>query len=274
MITVLPPCRDGLIFAFARAMYSTIMTAIPSIPPELCSPQASGTHPRQRGARIPRRLALTVALWVGLMWAASAGTARPFGGGGELPVRITSFTATYNAVRQLVSLHWVTAMERNNENFIIERSLDSLHFVVIGKARSVGNSQVSQHYYFDDTNPGGGKMFYRLREIDSSGKQYLTTVVSAFKPVTKLEVTNIRASADGKQLSFAVISPGKSSADIVIADISGHVVKSFYMTLKEGGNLHSIYTADLGPGIYFLQVNDREGNGSAMGKFTQNGALR
>lgn len=190
----------------------------------------------------------------------------------QLPVRITAFTAKYDAVRQLVSLHWVTAMEKNNEHFVIERSLDSLHFVVIGNARSVGDSRAPQHYYFDDTNPGGGKMFYRLREIDSSGKQFLTTTVSAFKPVTKLEVTNIRSSADGKQLSFAVISPGKSSANIVIADISGHVVKSFYMTLKEGGNLHSIFTGDLNPGIYFLQVNDREGNGSAMGKFSHKGA--
>lgn len=230
-----------------------------------------------RGSRPNRSLFRILRGWVwigvGVAGLMPAALATPVVGTG-LPVRITTFTANYDAVRQLVSLHWVTAMEQSNEHFIIERSLDSLHFVVIGKARSVGNSQEPQHYYFDDTNPGGGKMFYRLREIDSSGKQFLTSVVSTYKPVTKLEVTNIRASTDGKQLSFAVISPEKSSANVVIADISGHVIKSFYMTLKEGGNLHNIYTGDLSAGIYFLQINDREGNGSAIGKFSHQGTAR
>lgn len=185
-----------------------------------------------------------------------------------LPVRITSFTAKYVAERQIVNLHWVTTMEKNNEHFIIERSLDSLHFIEIGQARSVGSSHVVQHYYFEDPKPVGGRMFYRLREIDSSGKQFITPVISAYKPVTKLEVSAIHPSVDGMQLNFAVISPKNSAASIVVADISGHVLKSFLMKTKVGANLQRIYIGDLGSGIFFLQVNDREGNGSVMGRFT------
>lgn len=198
---------------------------------------------------------------------ASFGTA----GASALPVRITTFTAKYNPARKVVSLHWVTTLERNNEHFLIERSLDSLHFIVIGKARSVGNSRVAQHYYFDDAKPVGGKMFYRLREIDSSGKQFLTAVISAYKPVTSLEVAAIRSIEKGTRLSFAVISPQVSSANIVVADISGHVLRSYYLKMKKGANLQSIYVGNLKPGIYFLQVNDTEGNGSVMGKFTHQG---
>lgn len=186
----------------------------------------------------------------------------------NLPVRITFFTAKYISGRQVVSLHWVTSMEKNNEHFVIERSLDSLHFAEIGKARSVGNSHAVQHYYFDDPKPVGGRMYYRLREIDSSGKQFLTPVISAFKPVTKLELSGIKPSPDGDRLSFAVISPKKSSANVVVADISGHVLKSFLMNTKLGANLQSIYIGDLKPGIFFLQVNDKGGNGSVMGRFT------
>jgi hypothetical protein len=186
----------------------------------------------------------------------------------KLPVKITILTAKYSAARQVVSLHWVTTMEKSNEHFAIERSLDSIHFVVIGKARSVGNSHVPQHYYFDDPRPVGGKMYYRLREVDSSGNQFLTTVVSAFKPITKLELTGVHSSDSGMELDFVVISPEVSSANVVVADIAGHVWKSYFMKMKKGANLQSIYTGDLKPGIYFLQVNDRSGNGSVMGKFT------
>jgi hypothetical protein len=188
----------------------------------------------------------------------------------NLPVRITTLTAKYVADRQVVTLHWVTSMEQNNEHFIIERSLDSLHFTEIGQARSVGNSRVTQHYYFDDPKPVGGKMYYRLREIDSSGLQFVTPVIEAFKPVTKLEVSAIHPSADGKHLNFAVISPKNSTASIVVADISGHVLKSFLMKTKVGANVQRMYIGDLSSGIFFLQVNDREGNGSVMGRFTHN----
>lgn len=184
-----------------------------------------------------------------------------------LPVKITSFTAKYNAERQIVSLHWVTVMEKNNEHFLIERSLDSLHFVVIGKARSSGNSHQAQHYYFDDPKPVGGKMYYRLREIDSSGKQFLTTVISAYKPISTLELTGVQSAENGNRLNFAVISPVASSANIVVADISGHVLRSYFLNLKEGANLQSIFTGNLKAGVYFLQVNDKKGNGNVMEKF-------
>lgn len=184
-----------------------------------------------------------------------------------LPVKISTFTAKYEPVRQIVSLHWVTAFEKNNEHFLIERSLDGVHFVVIGKAKSIGFSHIPQNYYFDDSKPLGGKMFYRLREIDSSGKQFQTPVISAYKPITSLELSSIRSVEKETQLQFAIISPHESIGNIVVADISGHIRKSFQVKLKEGANLESIYIADLKPGIYFLQVNDTDGNGPVMGRF-------
>lgn len=184
-----------------------------------------------------------------------------------LPVKITLFTAKYEPARQVVSLHWVTATEKNNERFEIERSLDSLHFFVIGTARSVGNSHSSQHYYFDDPKPVGGKMFYRLREVDSSGKQFQTPVISAYKPVISLELTGIRSAAKETELHFAIISPKASFASVLVSDISGNVLKTFVVNMKEGANMESIYVGDLKPGVYFLQVNDTTNEGSVMEKF-------
>src|SRR5690606_11381183 len=114
----------------------------------------------------------------------------------------------------------------------------------------------------------GGEMFYRLREIDSTGKQYLTGVISAYKPINKLELTSLATSDDGNRLNFAVISPKASAANVVVADISGHVLRSYYLNMKEGANLQSIYTGGLKAGVYFLQINDKNGNGSVMEKFT------
>lgn len=184
-----------------------------------------------------------------------------------LPVKITLFTAKYEPARQCVSLHWVTATEKNNERFEIERSLDSVHFVVIGTARSIGYSRTPQHYYFDDPRPVGGEMFYRLREIDSSGKQFQTPVISAYKPITSLELAGIRSANKNTELHFAIISPKSSFANVLVSDISGHVMKTFAVTMKMGANMESIYVGDLKPGVYFLQVNDTTDEGTVMEKF-------
>lgn len=184
-----------------------------------------------------------------------------------LPVKITLFTAKYEPSRQVVSLHWVTATEKNNERFEIERSLDSIHFIVIGTARSIGYSRSPQHYYFDDPKPVGGKMFYRLREIDSSGKQFQTPEISAYKPITSLELSGVRSVNKNTELHFAIISPKSSYANVLVSDISGHVMRTFMVKMKEGANMESIYVGDLKPGVYFLQINDTTNETSVMEKF-------
>jgi len=185
------------------------------------------------------------------------------------PVRITSFTAVYNPSQRTVNLRWVTASEADNERFVIERSLDSLHFENIGETQSAGNSNSTQYYYFDDNRSPSGKLYYRLRQQDNNGKEYVSTVISAYKPITQLELTDIHFAPEKLEVSFAIISPKASAAGIILADISGKVLRSFYTTLPQGASFKNIYVGDLQAGIYFLQVNDRNGGGSAIKKFTK-----
>lgn len=186
---------------------------------------------------------------------------------GPGPVRILGFTAQYAPESQSVNLHWVTKGERGKVQYIIERSLDSLHFRMIGETESSGNSQKQQHYYYYDSHPVGGNMYYRIREIDTSGSQYLTPVIKTYKPITGLELAHALLSADGNELNFALISPDSSHSSLLIADVEGHIKASFVLTLKRGANMRSIYTGNLTPGIYFLQINDQDGGGSVMKKF-------
>jgi hypothetical protein len=188
---------------------------------------------------------------------------------GVTPARITMFTAEYNQAQQVVNLRWSTASETDNERFIIERSVDSLHFIRIGETKSAGNSKAVQYYYFDDPKPVGGKLYYRLHQVDEDGKEYLSAVVSTFKPITNLELTGVHFSPYEMSVSFAVISPKTSVANVVVANVKGNVLKSSYLKLSKGATYKTIYTGDLKPGIYFLQVNDKKGGGSVIEKFSK-----
>lgn len=183
------------------------------------------------------------------------------------PPTITSFTASYNASEDVVHLHWVTRNAPVGERFIVERSLDSLHFMAIGNTIS-GNYQVVQQYYFDDRQPLGNQIYYRIAEQDSLGKTFYTPVASIIRPVKQLGIGNLYRDSTG-QIHFAIVSPQSSIANITLIDLNGKIWQSYMVNLLEGNNLFATDLRHLTPGIYFFQVNDKKTGGLAMYRFTK-----
>ncbi|MBX5439820.1 MAG: T9SS type A sorting domain-containing protein [Thermoflavifilum sp.] len=199
---------------------------------------------------------MTGLIWIGL-W---------IGWWVKLPT-IISFSADYNPAQEVVHLHWTTRNAPAGEKFIIQRSLDSIHFTEIGQTVGMGK-QVLQHYYFDDPKPIGSKIYYRIAEQDAMGKIYYTAVAAISKPVAALAIGNLYVDSN-KQVHFAVISPQVSIANITLVDLNGKIWQSYLVNLKQGNNLFSTDLKHLTPGIYFFQVNDKKGGGSAMLQFAK-----
>ncbi|MCS7074508.1 MAG: hypothetical protein NZ108_08585, partial [Bacteroidia bacterium] len=78
------------------------------------------------------------------------------------PVDWLSFDAIPTG--QDVHLTWVTASERNNKSFTIERSLDGRHFSAIGTVPGAIHSSTTQEYSFVDWNVSATKVWYRIRQ--------------------------------------------------------------------------------------------------------------
>ncbi|PJJ76627.1 putative secreted protein (Por secretion system target) [Thermoflavifilum aggregans] len=183
------------------------------------------------------------------------------------PPTVIGFSADYNATEEVVHLHWITRNAPAGEKFIIQRSLDSTHFVAIGQTTGVGGQAV-QHYYFDDPKPIGGKIYYRIAEQDASGRLYYTSAAAINKPITSLMIGNLYVDST-RQVHFAIISPQASIANITLVDLNGKIWQSYLVNLKQGNNLFATDLKHLSPGIYFFQVNDKKGGGSAMLRFAK-----
>ncbi|MDD2981841.1 MAG: hypothetical protein PHQ74_00500 [Crocinitomicaceae bacterium] len=87
---------------------------------------------------------------------------------GTLPIELLSFTAT--AAKNQVNLTWITASEKNNDYFTIERTVDGLTFEEVGKVAGQGNSSLKNEYTFSDTRPKNGISYYRLKQTDYNGE--------------------------------------------------------------------------------------------------------
>lgn len=93
-----------------------------------------------------------------------------------LPVELISFEA--NALENSVALTWITASERNNDYFTLEKSVDGEIWSELSKIEGMGNSTSKNNYGFLDENEGHNQVYYRLKQTDFNGEfKYLKTII-------------------------------------------------------------------------------------------------
>ncbi len=77
-----------------------------------------------------------------------------------------------------VSLTWATAMEKENDTFIIERATDGINFKPIGQVKGRGDTKTRQEYNFVDNAPAKGINYYRLKQVNKDGKFTYSKIVA------------------------------------------------------------------------------------------------
>lgn len=93
-----------------------------------------------------------------------------------LPVELVNFVAIPN--RNTVELNWVSASEKDNDHFVIERSLNGKEFVSIATIKGKGTTAVRSEYSFEDSAPLAGVSYYRLKQVDTNGSfEYSKTII-------------------------------------------------------------------------------------------------
>lgn len=97
-----------------------------------------------------------------------------------LPIELLGFYAVPNV--SSIDLIWLTATEKNNDRFEIERSTDAISFkkIISIPSKSInGNSVHKIDYKHSDNNPLVGISYYRLRQVDKGEAFSYSPVISA-----------------------------------------------------------------------------------------------
>lgn len=128
-----------------------------------------------------------------------------------LPVEMVSFQAT--SENRKVLLNWETASERNNNFFLIEKTMDGKNWETVGKVTGAGNSAVSKEYSIYDLYPNTGISYYRISQTDYDGK---TTVYPHVVTVSMSEQ------------SFEGVFPNPTNSTLTIMH---HAIKAENQTL-------------------------------------------
>jgi hypothetical protein len=171
------------------------------------------------------------------------------GGVNPLPVELISFSGTL--VHGRTELLWYTSYEFNNHHFDVERS-DGNGFEKISEvpATNAITGDKFNEYRAVDESPLKGLSYYRLRQVDKSGKTKYSS------PITVDNTDNI---------DFALSpNPAQDRITITIENASSTITAGIYnemgqITLKDirlSRGTNEIFLGKIPAGIYLLRFSD------------------
>ncbi|RYF87084.1 MAG: T9SS type A sorting domain-containing protein [Chitinophagaceae bacterium] len=171
---------------------------------------------------------------------------------GALPVNWLSFTADVTTDNR-VKLNWQTAAEINNDYFVVERSIDGLHFQPIDRVTATNAASGSTYSGWDNA-PVVGINYYRLKQINKDGSfSYSKTIAIDLRKTGKNAVI-VQQNPVASKLKLQLQSTANQAVNIVVQDISGRQVLATKMNLQKGLQSTDIDVQMLPSGTYFIST--------------------
>lgn len=175
-----------------------------------------------------------------------------------LPVQLLSFEAT--RVNNDVKLNWLTASEKNNSHFVLERAEDGINFTPIHQVAGKGNTnQITAYAHTDKdvfTQTTAPVIFYRLKQVDKNGKYTYHNVVSVENNRASVELQlNVFPNPFGKNLTADVVTNQGGNMQVDVFDMQGRKVSSEIITVEPGNSsVQLLKNTELTAGVYFMEV--------------------
>jgi surface protein len=171
-----------------------------------------------------------------------------------LAVEFTSITATAKGSMNVINFS--TATEKDVKEFAIERSIHNGTWEVIGTKAAIGGA-FAAHYIFNDVDPMP-LSYYRVRSIETSGKEQISKMVVVKRDGGKLVVNKVFPIPTTEGVTVDFSTSKISTLTVVIMDILGKVIKTETFKTVEGTNLMELNVSNLAQGAYILSLYDGE----------------
>lgn len=172
--------------------------------------------------------------------------------GGLLPIRLLSFNANLQHDNNVL-IRWSVTNERNNKEFVIERSLDGIHFLPVATIPGKNNFSFVDNYEFVDKQPIDNILYYRLKQMDINGiytYSYIVTVKKSIKQVYTIYPNPVK----NEVFIYQNLISNSKIAQIVIYDNNGHKVYQHSINMNNGSAHFNL--SKLEAGNYIMKLNN------------------
>jgi uncharacterized repeat protein (TIGR01451 family) len=174
---------------------------------------------------------------------------------GPLPVTLTRFSAKLLQSDE-AQVDWTTSMEINCSRFILQRSYDGTVFTDVETIAGNGTTNLVHNYStIDDLNSFTANIvYYRLKQIDLDGKQYLSKIITIRVKASESH-TIISPNPFSDYININTQWDNAENVTINIFNVQGKIMVSKKVPLNKGNNDIRIENlSNLPAGNYYLQM--------------------
>lgn len=161
---------------------------------------------------------------------------------GVLPLQWTSFTVKPGNNNHL--LEWATCNEINTKDFVVQHSINSANWEILGYVNAAGNNA---SYSFLHNNPSAGNHYYRLVQRDIDDRYSYSRVISLYSGSNSLLRVYPNPSEKG-----AITIWLQQAATVSMYNLSGSLV--YRKVLAAGQHIPDL--SGIAAGTYWLRAGD------------------
>jgi hypothetical protein len=166
-----------------------------------------------------------------------------------LPLTLVSFSVICEGSYALV--RWQTGEESNMGYFVVQRSVDGVHWTPLNKVSASDNATGSSYAYQDDQPSGGA--FYRLQIIDNAGNDTYSPVFRGGCSDIALPLMVYPNPAEGQTVAQIAVRQAVA-ANLLVFDVNGRQVYHSEWSLQPGINQLVLPVYGLAAGNYIVKV--------------------
>ena len=168
-----------------------------------------------------------------------------------LPVTMKSYVA--RLINRKVELKWITADEKDNAQFLIERAGADNKFVNIGNIPGMRDHVGDKEYTFIDDRPLQELNYYRLVQVDIDGAKTYFDVKKVLNRDDAAVVVSPNPFA-GDVSAFVNLDKSQR-VQVLLTDMTGKILKSTSGLYGAGSSEVKLNATGLPAGVYLLKIN-------------------
>lgn len=165
----------------------------------------------------------------------------------SLPVQLLSFTST--AAVGVIQVKWQTASEESNDFFTVEKSVDGIHWKIIGVQEGSMSTPQMTSYQMHDEDPVQGVQYYRLSQTDVDGKSMTFPVIVQVYEANDIDEVFLFPNPTAGFVSVQVL--GNRQKTLRVFSATGQVVVS---EIAFDGQDYFLNLSDLPAGYYVIEI--------------------
>ncbi|MFT6333878.1 MAG: hypothetical protein ACJATI_000610 [Halioglobus sp.] len=176
--------------------------------------------------------------------------------GEALPIVLGSFEA--KPEKRGNRVEWTTLSEINSDYVEVQSSPNgSMKWEPIGNVQTKGESLSKLNYELFDNNPYE-VTYYRLNAVDKDGKAELSHTINV-KREDKLGRMSLSPNPTSSSIALQMVSTTDETGIVTVYEMTGKIVMSESINLRNGLNTYSIDLNELNTGIYLFSLQTLEG---------------